>query len=1415
MSNTDKEKNIQHYDVGITGYWWSTNYGSVATYYALYKVVEELGMKTVFLDRPESRENGEGMDVFSRFFMNEYAEVAESCYWHEVNQYNDLCDTFIIGSDQVWTATSIKGYGYFFFLDFADDDKNKIAYASSFGEVFNVDAEMTKKSSEYLKRFSNISVREFQAVDICREQLDVKAEWVMDPVFLLKRKFWDAIAEKAPRKTADILGKDQKYLLTYILNPSEEKRELVNEVAKKLGLPVICILDGRKGTFRENNKAFSMKNTIRNATEEEWLYFFENAEYIVTDSQHGSAFSIIFNKQFICCSNKKWGQARYESLFGLLGLKDRQKLTWKDADEAKIYNKKIDYNRVNAILEKRVRLSYEWLQNALGINIQAVNQNTVTKIADENKCTGCGGCAAVCPENAITMTKNRQGFFIPEVNGGKCTLCGKCLETCISENPVYQNDPSPECYAVMADDQTRNASSSGGMFSLAAEYIIDKGGYVCGAAFTDDFSVEHIIISNKENIPKLRGAKYIQSNVKNIYSDIKTLLENGNTVLFTGVPCQIAALNAYLGKPYDNLYTMDIVCGGITSQKVFDKYHQDILGGKKITELNFSDKKKFGWNSCVSAVFEDGTKYSASKQSDPYAAAFTHSLSKNIACAKCKANALPRQSDMTTGDFWGISLTDTSMNDKKGTSIVLVNSPKGAALFEELKPFMKKQKAEPIDHALQNNRALSKPCILHKNHRKFFENLDQLDFGSLTKGCLSDRLYDEQKKILLRSVSENDLDLYYIAKTVYEKSHGRKIVTLGKSPDFERVLKKYFALSVSFSVARNIDRVDDQTVFPFKKIADRPFEYYLVSAESRYSSESYDAVINSGYTELEDFIFIKHAPIVLTNISLSKGGYSDRYGNSIEGASGVISEVIFRGENSHIIIGDSVKHTENLRFDMTSNVYIRIGKGCSFNDSTTQIETKGFKGSGRIIIGESCKFGSSRLLLFTGQRKTQIIINESCTFGNGLELHANTGKKVIIGRDCMLSKDINICAGDGHSIFDVNTEKNISSSYSKTEHHRSQIVIGEHVWIANGVFIQHGTDIGSGSIIGANTVLEDIFPNNCSVVGNPARIIKKDVAWSRDMSANNPQKVGRKEYFLPTSESSPALSGRNVLVIGDIRTIEKPLIKKLLTLGNTVTVANKGLSADDFGIDITRLTMDPASPKSTKKALAGRHFDVIFDNTALCSNYTDNILSNVSCDRYVQISSIQTYRELSMNMQENQFVPENTELVMCNRRDVDYVEGRRQAEAVLYQKYNQISAVSVRLPYIMPNPSLAVYCDNIIQDIPLNITDPDRAMTFAKDTDTANFLVWLANQEITGPVNFAGSGFVTVSDIIGYIENKLHKKAVILNDSLLPPEPFFKFRESSYSLDLGKIISAGYQPAELKSWFYQTLDDYIRRSLKK
>lgn len=139
-----------------------------------------------------------------------------------------------------------------------------------------------------------------------------------------------------------------------------------------------------------------------------------------------------------------------------------------------------------------------------------------------------------------------------------------------SIHPFYKNE-QPEYYAMMAEDVVRETSSSGGMFSVAAEYILDQGGYVCGAAFRGDFSVKHLVIDNMSQINQLRGSKYIQSDSGNIFLRIKQLLEKDNIVLFTGMPCQVAGLYAYLGKPYEKLYTIDILCHGIMSYKVFEK----------------------------------------------------------------------------------------------------------------------------------------------------------------------------------------------------------------------------------------------------------------------------------------------------------------------------------------------------------------------------------------------------------------------------------------------------------------------------------------------------------------------------------------------------------------------------------------------------------------------------------------------------------------------------------------------------------------------------------------------------------------------------------------------------------------------------------------------------------------------------
>ncbi len=356
------------YDIGLTGYWWSTNYGSVATYYALYRILESMGFSVILLDRPEKEKHKDGLDVFSRKFMERRVNISKSLGWDKLDEFNDLCKTFMIGSDQVWSPGAITAYKYFFFLDFIHDHK-KIAYAASFGEHFNVEEDKLQAAQKYIKQFEKISVRERQAVDICWEKFEKKADWVMDPVFLLDRLEWEELARKSKRTEKDILGKESDYILSYILDPSEEKRNILLEVSSHLNLPLINILHGKAHSFEKNNKILNLPNTVENVEEEEWLYFFKNAKYIITDSQHGSIFSIIFNKDFICCSDKQWGRSRYESLFGLLELKDRWRVTVKDIFENDLLQKKIDYKKVNAILGERVTYSKSWLADALQADI--------------------------------------------------------------------------------------------------------------------------------------------------------------------------------------------------------------------------------------------------------------------------------------------------------------------------------------------------------------------------------------------------------------------------------------------------------------------------------------------------------------------------------------------------------------------------------------------------------------------------------------------------------------------------------------------------------------------------------------------------------------------------------------------------------------------------------------------------------------------------------------------------------------------------------------------------------------------------------------------------------------------------------------------------------------------------------------
>ncbi len=353
---------------------------------------------------------------------------------------------------------------------------------------------------------------------------------------------------------------------------------------------------------------------------------------------------------------------------------------------------------------------------------------TIIKNEFIKKCTGCAACCNTCPVDAITMIEGHNTFLYPHIDESKCINCGRCEKVCIVNNLKKDNIKPKTMYAFRACEDIRMNCSSGGVFPILANHIINNGGYVCGAAFDDDFRLKHILVSDKENLPKLYLSKYVQSSIGTIYKEIEQLLKVNKTVLFCGTPCQVAGLKNVLNKDYKNLFTIDLLCHGVPSQTVFDLYLKDITNGKSIKNVVFRNKK-FGWSAERMWIeFDDGSVYNKTRaEGDPYVTAFLENIDLRDSCENCKFSELPRMGDLTIGDFWGIDKVDNTQQDKFGTSIVLCNSHKGEKLFALLegKGIIKEY---PFNENLPNR--LNNAVFSHSKQKdRFFRLLQNHSFS--------------------------------------------------------------------------------------------------------------------------------------------------------------------------------------------------------------------------------------------------------------------------------------------------------------------------------------------------------------------------------------------------------------------------------------------------------------------------------------------------------------------------------------------------------------------------------------------------------------------------------------------------------------------------------------------------------------
>lgn len=309
-------------------------------------------------------------------------------------------------------------------------------------------------------------------------------------------------------------------------------------------------------------------------------------------------------------------------------------------------------------------------------------------IQNKKDCCGCGACKNICPKKCISMESDHEGFLYPVVNETECVNCGLCEKACPVINVKEDNKKKQTAFVIQhKDEAVRKESTAGGAFTAISSWVIEQGGVAFGASYEQDFMVEHSCAERVEELAKFRNSKYVQSNTKDTFSQVKSLLKQDKWVCYSGTPCQVEGLKTFLGKEYDKLITVDVVCHGIPSPLAWKKYlefQKEKLGD--YSHVMFRDKY-YGYKYSTMSFFDKNGKniYAYGIDTDPMTRAFFSDICDRPACYDCVFKKRYRVSDFTIWDCYSVFQFDKKLDDDKGTTRVLIHSDKGRALFEQIK----------------------------------------------------------------------------------------------------------------------------------------------------------------------------------------------------------------------------------------------------------------------------------------------------------------------------------------------------------------------------------------------------------------------------------------------------------------------------------------------------------------------------------------------------------------------------------------------------------------------------------------------------------------------------------------------------------------------------------------------------------
>ncbi len=700
-------------NVGLLTWFHYHNYGTALQVTALSHVIREMGcpvdvihyqpqgerrfllsddVVSYYADRIKGAVKGRLNRIYAKAareslfeeFLKKNLSFSKPCVtFSDFRELNDLYGAFVCGSDQIWAPTCFDER---YFLDFAEDPKRMVSYAPSVGLTSVKDKDIEKEMQRLAGRFEWISTREYSGSELISQLIQKPVETVLDPTLLLPRHKWGAMA-------SDTNSQKEPYLLAYFLRTNRHYWKKTYELAQKLHLkvkviPVFCKDLGRRGCI---------KTPIGPS---EFLELMEGASFVCTDSFHGMAFAINFNKEFTVFERfkKNEGNNQNSRIYHLLKITKLSARLYQHGLSLDGFLEKIEYDSVNDILFKWRKKSLDFLSAALESIKNHIEQTEIKKYVsvEDGFCCGCGACASVCPVHAVSL-QLRDGFLCANVDKEQCISCGKCQKVC----PLYgEREGTPlkngKLFSYKDNSmQVLKTSSSGGIAYRIAETYLKKGYCAAGCMFDKkEQRARHIFVLPKETekLALLQGSKYLQSDFIKIILALKKGIEK--TVVF-GTPCQIAAARKMAGEREDIVY-VDLICHGVPSQLLYQKYQQylqDSFGmDQNRLEVSFRDKKH-GWRERYIYSRDLQKSHCAHQSKDPFFLMFESMECYSKPCYECRFRDFSA-ADIRIGDYWGPKF----LNDKDGVSMVICMNEKGEGILQELNGYADIMKQDISDY---------------------------------------------------------------------------------------------------------------------------------------------------------------------------------------------------------------------------------------------------------------------------------------------------------------------------------------------------------------------------------------------------------------------------------------------------------------------------------------------------------------------------------------------------------------------------------------------------------------------------------------------------------------------------------------------------------------------------------------------